>query len=970
MLKGKKFKKAIILTVILAIGISIFIVATVFKPNILRINNQSREAGTIPVQNIAVSPSSATLQIGQSITLNANVSPSNATNRTIHWTGGGCVSLSNGSGSSVSILATNIGTCSVVAKSPEGPSRGVTITVKPATVTDVIITAENGGQQVTATKTLQLTAHLIPENATNKSIIWTSSNSSVATVSGSSTTATLRGLKPGTVTIQARSADGPYGTITINVVKLPVSNVNFTVSNPIYVGDTKNVTATINPPNATNQSITWTSSNPSVATVTSTNNTNAVISAKAVGSTNITAKSSDGPSYSYTIQVKPVEVTQMGLNAGPTSVRVGETIPMVVTVGPSNATNKKVTWTSSDTNIATISNVSSDTLTAQIKGIKPGTVTIKAQSSGSPFVTRTITVTKIPVSNLTMSSPYTEIEVGNTMNMNASISPTNATYPDITWTSSNTNIATITKNNSAGTSAKFTAKAAGTVKITATADGVSKNMTIIVKPRNVAVTGVTVSPDSASLQVGKTATFTANVKPTNATNKDITWYVSNSSILSIISSSDTQAVVKALAPGTATIKAKTSDGSYIASSTITVTSPTVAVTGVTVSPSEATVAINGTLQLTPNVKPSTATNRTVTWSSSDSNIATVSSSGLVTGKAAGTATITVKTNDGNKTATSTITVEDNSITIVPVSSVTVSPTEATIPVGETRAIVATITPEDAANKDVTWTSSDTNIATVSNDGEVTAKAVGTATITVTTADGNKTATTAITVVEPAPEEEEVSVTGISLTPNLTSIEIDETVVIAAAITPENATNQKITWTSSDESIATVSAVGEVKGLKKGTVTITATTEDGNKKATAEIRVVKETHEIEGPDKESTAHVGEQVDLTKVLGITTQEGQTIRWVSSDETVATVDSTGKVLGVSAGVTTITAYNENDEVIDSVKLTIVAGTSEETQPSGDKLPDNPKTGAFASIITALVLLAIFFLIKFRNRSFINKI
>ena len=967
MLKRKKFRLAVTLTVIAAMGITLLMITGVFKPRKLFISNQTKQASTVPVTSVTVSPSSATLQVGQNITLNANVSPSNATNRTVNWTGGGCVSLSNGSGSSVTILATNIGTCSVVAKSLEGPSIEVKITVKPATVTDVIVTAENGEQQVTATKTLQLTAHLIPENATNKSITWTSSDPSVATVTGSSTTATLRGLQPGTVTIEARSEDGPYGTIIIDVVKLPVSSVNFTVSNPIYVGDTKNVTATINPSNATNQSITWTSSDPSVATVTATNNTNAVITAKAVGSTKITAKSSDGPYYSYTIQVKPVEVSQMGLNAGPTSVRVGETIPMVVTVGPSNATDKTVTWTSSDTNIATISNVSSDTLTAQIKGIKPGTVTIKAQSSGDPYMTRTITVTKVPVSSLNVSIPQSTIEVGNTMTINASVSPTNATYPNITWTTSNSNIATISASNSAGTSAKFTAKAAGTVTITATADGISKSLTITVNPRTVTVTDVTISPTSASLQVGKTATFTATVKPTNATNKNITWSVSNSSILSITNSSNTQATIKALAPGTATLKAKTADGNYVASASITVTSPTVSVTSVTVSPSEASVSINGTLQLTPNVKPSTATNRSVTWSSSNPSVATVSNTGLVTGKAAGTATITVKTNDGNKTATSTITVTDSSITVIHPEGVTLTPASDTIAVGATKALTATVTPEDAADKSITWSSSDTNIATVSDLGEVTAIAEGNATITATTVDGNKTATSAITIIQASAED--VEVTGITVTPTILTVEIDDTVIIEATIIPENATNQKITWTSSNPEIATVSDVGEVKGIKKGTVTITATTEDGSKSATSEVHVVKETQQIEGPDKETTAKIGEQVDLTKVLSITASEGNKITWKSSDETVATVDETGKVLGVSAGVATITAYDENDQVLDSIKVSVVAGTSEEIKPQ-EEIPINPKTGAFASLIAVIVLLGLFIFIKFKNKSYINKI
>ena len=129
---------------------------------------------------------------------------------------------------------------------------------------------------------------------------------------------------------------------------------------------------------------------------------------------------------------------------------------------------------------------------------------------------------------------------------------------------------------------------------------------------------------------------------------------------------------------------------------------------------------------------------------------------FMSGKAAGSAIITVKTNDGNKTATSTITVTDDSITVIHPEGVTVTPASDTIAVGETKALTATITPEDAADKSITWSSSDTNIATVSDSGEVTAKAVGTATITATTVDGNKTATSAITVVQALTDDVEVT----------------------------------------------------------------------------------------------------------------------------------------------------------------------------------------------------------------------
>ncbi len=166
--------------------------------------------------------------------------------------------------------------------------------------------------------------------------------------------------------------------------------------------------------------------------------------------------------------------------------------------------------------------------------------------------------------------------------------------------------------------------------------------------------------------------------------------------------------------------------------------PPVAVTGVSVSPSSLSVSVNGTGQLTPTITPANASNTSVTWSSNNTAVATVNTNGLVSGISAGNAVITVKTADGNKTATANVTVS------VAVAGVSISAGTSFF-VTQTQQLNATIAPANASNKAVTWTSSNTDIATVNNSGLVTAVAPGTATITVKTVDGNKIATTTVTV---------------------------------------------------------------------------------------------------------------------------------------------------------------------------------------------------------------------------------
>lgn len=187
---------------------------------------------------------------------------------------------------------------------------------------------------------------------------------------------------------------------------------------------------------------------------------------------------------------------------------------------------------------------------------------------------------------------------------------------------------------------------------------------------------------------------------------------------------------------------------------------------------------------------------------------------------------------GNKGATSAVTDFNNPFNIK-VTGVTVTPASSSLDVGKTLTLKATVSPENATKKTVKWTSSDPSIATVSQDGVVTGVKKGEVTITVTTDDGGKTASAKISVVG-APSTS--SVTGITLSPTSSTLTVGKTLTLKATISPSNASNKNIEWSSSDPSVATVSANGVVTGVKAGTATITARTSDGGFTATAGITV--------------------------------------------------------------------------------------------------------------------------------------
>ena len=251
------------------------------------------------------------------------------------------------------------------------------------------------------------------------------------------------------------------------------------------------------------------------------------------------------------------------------------------------------------------------------------------------------------------------------------------------------------------------------------------------------------------------------------------------------------------------------------------------VTGIALSKTFLDIKIGLGFTLTAIISPSNATNKNVIWKSSDSSIATVTMSGVVKGIKKGNATITATSLDGNKMATCRISVTDS----VAVKSVMLNIKTETIKKGKSLNLKATINPSSATDKSVTWISSNTKVATVTQKGMVTGIKAGTATITVTTKDGNKKASCKVTVTNPV-----VKVKLVKLNKKSASIKKGKTVTLKPTISPSNATNKSVTWKSSDKKIATVTNKGVVKGIKKGKATITVTTKDGKKTASCKVTV--------------------------------------------------------------------------------------------------------------------------------------
>ena len=421
------------------------------------------------------------------------------------------------------------------------------------------------------------------------------------------------------------------------------------------------------------------------------------------------------------------------------------------------------------------------------------------EKSGKVEVTEDV---KIGVTSVTLDKTDLTLDMNGTANLTATVKPDDATTKTVTWKSDNEGVAIVDNNGN------VTAKAAGTATITATADGKSASCKVTVNGQTtVPVASVELNQTTLELIAGKEATLTATVKPDDATNKTVTWSSNNETVATV----DNNGKVTAKAAGEAIITAKVGDKQVTCN--VKVTAAEVAVESVTLDQSSLELIAGKEATLTATVKPDNATNRTVAWESNATNVATVDNNGKVTAKAAGEAIITAKVGDKQVTCNVKVTAAE-----VAVESVTLDQSSLELIAGKEATLTATVKPDNATNRTVAWESNATNVATVDNNGKVTAKAEGTAIITAKA--GDKTATCTVTVTKA-----DVKVTQITISGKNT-LNVNDVATLTADVQPGDATNKTVVWTSENPDVVKVEN-GKVTALMPGQAVIKATAQDGS-----------------------------------------------------------------------------------------------------------------------------------------------
>ena len=379
----------------------------------------------------------------------------------------------------------------------------------------------------------------------------------------------------------------------------------------------------------------------------------------------------------------------------------------------------------------------------------------------------------------------------------------------------------------------------------------STSCEITVEKREIKVNGIRLNKERETLTEGDTLKLTATVSPSDATNKEIEW----SSSVAGVATVDGTGLVTAQKPGRAVITAEAKNGSGVsASCEITVKKKEeekIKVSGITLNKTKEKLKEGDTVRFTATVFPENASNKEVTWSSKDAAIASVDETGLVTAKKEGKTIITATAQDGNGVSASCeITVEKKEEEEIKVSGITLDKTKEILTEGDTIQLTATVRPEEASNQELEWSSSDRNVVTVNERGLVTALKEGKAIITATAQDGSGVkADCEITV--KGKEEKKIKVSGITLSKTKEILQVNQTLKLTATVSPVNASNKELIWSSSNTNVATVDAAGLITAKSTGKAYITTIAKDGSGVcASCEIVVEKKPDETPQPVPES------------------------------------------------------------------------------------------------------------------------
>lgn len=791
-----------------------------------------------------------------------------------------------------------------------------------------------------------LTPVFYPTNTTNQALTWTSADETVATVSNGVITA----VKPGKAIITVTGHNGKTDTCAVTVINKPVKTITFAEGTltSYTTGDTAALSVVYAPANATVQKCTWLSSNTKVAIVDVNGNFTAVGEGAAI----ITATSADGKGAKGMLNVTVTStVKKIVLSNTYITLTYGGTATLKATVYPTDIKNPAIEWYLGD--------AAGEVITVEGVTVVNGRITAKPTTAAKSFyvyakyggkTARCYVKVAVPATKLLITGYNGSIDMTVTppeVPLSVSATPANADpIGTVTWTSSNALVAEVDSDG------LVTPVGAGTAVITAKAGRLTATQTIVVTNSSVnlktlKITAMTesklywnssIEALKKSYQLALTGTDNTNAVLNSVSADEVIWTSSNKAIATV----DSTGKVTAVGAGAVTITAQ-SKGNARVKAVLRITVAT-AVTDFTFAKNSYKIRAGSYFVLRPTaILPANSTSKRIIWTSSNNDVATVSATGVVKAVAANDTpvTITATSEDGDANYEITITVVDP----VPVTDITLSNTKLTLQAGAVYTLKATVAPDNATNKTITWASSDTDVATVTTAGRVTLSktASGTVNITATDSTGTVTAQCTITVTGTA-------ATGIKLnktTVDLVGINTTDSSLIASVL-PVTA-DQTLVWTSADETIATV-ADGVITAKGYGKTIVKISNNDGRFKRTCTVNVypiAKTTvFSAVAPRVNLETYTGAYQTLRIKDRTGTEYDNTLFTWTVNNSLVNVNSSGEVSvanGVTGGISTVTAVLTGDPAKRKVAFAVTIMKIDQTakfifeeMPSSDSIDE----------------------------------
>lgn len=737
----------------------------------------------------------------------------------------------------------------------------------------------------------------IPNTANPSEVNYSSSNNNI--ISYDSKTGMFTAHDTGTADLTV-TWNGNVETVTITVIDgLSLSNT----STALNIGTSDTIKAIVS---NTDEPVTWKIADPSMVELSvSEDGLSATVTALATGATAsttlIATQVINGVVKTATCEVyvlHPVKSLTLLYNGNEIKDTIsiqrgnGVYITAFLNFGDSVVPdNTKLSWISSDPSILTVSPVtdSGQQQLCLVSGVKGGNATITVVSedglyiaTADFYVTEGVTSIELDTTNVTAQMALQKFQ------LTATVHPSiDGVDTSVTWASLDPSVLTVDQNG------LVTFVGPGETYVSATSNADTTKVAYCKFLITQQVEQIKMDFDKVTLSVGDEYRLTAVIKPDNATNKKVKWSSSNPNVVTV----DDNGMIKAVSSGSATIIVQTDDGGYIDMTNVTVLQP---VSSITLSQTEMSVKKGTVFWLNATVSPDTADNKKVTWSSSDTSLATVDADGKVTTLAVGTVTISCVSEDNGTVAYCVVEITE------PVTGLTLNTYYQEMVAGTKFVLLPTVLPIDAPNKDVTFVSSDPEVATVDGNGVITALVGGTCEIIVTTVESNLKATCTISVKE--------YVESIEISGNPDRLNVGDSVTLVATVGTATASNKAVLWTSSNPNIATVDQNGKVTGHSPGNVVITATAADGGGVSDSVIiKVINPVTSITFDKSKITMYVGDTVNIQATVNPANATIKDLEWYSDDESIAKVYSDGDVVGIAPGRTVVYAKStDGNEIV----------------------------------------------------------